>query len=423
MIHPFTKETLGKIEDHIAERWESTCPQPGEGEHFPNPHRYVTSATAGHLKHLFYWDAYFSAIGLLHHGRGGLAKSTLEALVHLFHLKGFVPNVDVEEGANRSQLPFLSHFTRLIYGHTGDKAFLARMVSVLKDEYLFWMTDRAGAVAGLNRFSHSATHGYLTDFYTGTLCPRLGFDPDVSVEEKSRVGSHYLTEAESTADFTSRFLGRAGDFLAIDLNANLYGYETNFAWFARELACPEDAPFWLGRAERRKRLMTEIFWNEERGWFFDYDVVNGTHSPVWSPMAFTALWNGLATPGQAARMAANLSVLETPFGLAATDKHLLDMPLQWDHPFGWPPHQYLAVHGLLSYGFETDARRIAAKFLDVLVRVFEETGELWEKYDLETGGLRSSEYEVQTQIGWTAAVFLDFTKLLNPATSASHSIQ
>ena len=420
------KEILGKIEDHIAQRWDSTCPQPGEGEHFSNPHRYVTSATEGHLKHLFYWDAYFSAIGLLHHGRVGLAKSTLEALVHLFHLKGFVPNVDVEQGANRSQLPFLSHFTRLIYENTGDKTFLAQMVSVLKDEYLFWMTDRAGAVPGLNRFSHSATNDYLTDFYMGTLCPRLGFDPNASEEEKFCVASHYLAEAESTADFTSRFLGRAGDFLAIDLNANLYGYETNFAWFAQELASAEAAPFWLARAERRKRLMAETFWNEERGWFFDYDAVNGAHSPVWTPMAFTALWNGLATPAQAARMVANLAVLETPFGLAATDTHLLDthlldMPLQWDHPFGWPPHQYLAVHGLLRYGFEDDARRIAAKFLDLIVRVYEETGELWEKYDLQTGGLRSSEYAVQTQIGWTAAVFLDFSKLLNPDSAQAQS--
>ena len=152
-------------------------------------------------------------------------------------------NVDVEQGANRSQLPFLSHFTRLIYENTGDKTFLAQMVSVLKDEYLFWMTDRAGAVPGLNRFSHSATNDYLTDFYMGTLCPRLGFDPNASEEEKFCVASHYLAEAESTADFTSRFLGRAGDFLAIDLNANLYGYETNFAWFAQELASAEAAPF------------------------------------------------------------------------------------------------------------------------------------------------------------------------------------
>lgn len=130
-------------------------------------------------------------------------------------------------------------------------------------------------------------------------------------------------------------------------------------------------------------------------------------------MAFTALWNGLATPEQAARMAANLPLLETSFGLAATDTHLLDMPLQWDRPFGWPPHQFLAVHGLLRYGFDADARRIAEKFLGVIIRSFEETGDLWEKYDIETGGLRSSEYEVQTQMGWTAAVFLDFSRLLD----------
>lgn len=406
-------QIVKKVEAYIAERWEKTFPPQGDPMYIPIPHKYVTSATCGHLRHLFYWDAYFSAIGLLKQGRVDLARSTLEALICLFNQHGLVPNIDFEEGTNRSQLPFLSHFVRLVYEYTGDKAFLESRFSVLKNEYIFWMTDRAAPVKGLNRFFHSADDKYLIDFYLGTICDRVKQDPNVSREEQLRRGAHYLTEAESTADFTSRFMGRAADFMAVDLNANLYGYEVQFAGFAGELGRTEEVKFWQERAAARRTAYLDTFWDEERGFFFDYDFVNGAFSPVWSPMGFTALWNGLATPEQAVRAAANLPMLEAEHGLTATDKQYMGVPLQWDHPFGWPPHQYLAVHGLLRYGLKDDALRIARKFLEMMIRVFEETGELWEKYDAVSGGLLSSEYEVQTQMGWSAAVFLDFCELLN----------
>lgn len=406
-------QTVEKIKNYIAERWEQTCPADGDPGYLPVPHRYVTSATEGHLKHLFYWDAYFSGVGLLRQGRTDLATSTLEALIHLFCERGLVPNLDMEEGTNRSQLPFLSHYVRMLYEHSGDKAFLESRVSILKNEYIFWMTDRAAPIAGLNRFFHSATEQYLIDFYVGCICDRVGLDPNVSREEQLKRGIHYLTEAESTCDFTSRFLGRAADFIALDLNANLYGYETNFAWFAEQLGRDEEVKFWQQRAAERQKRFSETFWNEEQGFFFDYDFVNQCHTPVWTPMGYTAMWNGLATAEQAKRMVANLPKLEAAFGLTATDKVVLDASLQWDWPFGWPPHQYLTVHGLLRYGYVDDAKRIATHFLGSMVRVFEETGHLWEKYDAVEGGLKSSEYPVQTQMGWSAAVFLDFYALLH----------
>ena len=402
---------LQEIDNYIAQRWDQTYP-PEDPACFPSPHRYVTSATTGHLKHLFYWDAYFSGVGLLQQGRMDLALSTLEALFDLLHLKGYVPNVNVEAGANRSQPPFLSHYVRMIYEKTGDRAFLAGKMPALEQEYQFWMTKRAAPVKGLNKFGHSATEDYLLDFYESCLCPRLGFRCDVAADEKLRVASHYLTEAESGADFCSRFLGRANDFMAIELNALLYGYEVNFAWFAEELGRTEEVARWQERASQRKQRYSEVFWNEERGFFFDFDHVHQTHSPVYTPAAFFALWFGLASEEQARRMVVNLPKLEMEHGMQASDKKHLGIDMQWDAPFGWPPYQYATVHGLLNYGLETDALRIARKYRDMLVRVFEETGELWAKYDVVSGGLKSSEYSVETQVGWTAAVFLDFSRLL-----------
>ncbi len=399
----------GEIERYVAKRWDRTWPGPGAEHLIPIAARYVTPAVGGHLQHLFYWDSYFAALGLVRQGRLDLARSTLEALVELFERFGFVPNVNVESEANRSQPPMLSAYVRLIYEATGDRDFLAGKIDVLRREYDFWMRERWVGECGVNRFGHGATEDYLLRFYDHCLVPRLQFPVDAPPSEKRRLASHYLTEAESGADFCSRFLGRAGDFAAVEVNALLFGYERNLAWFAGELGSLGEAETWKARARERRRRFSDVFWNETRGAFLDWDFVGGVHSPVLTPAAFFALWTGVATARQAEGMAENLASLETDHGVKASDWTLPGLELQWDAPFGWPPYQFVVARGLLNYGFREAAERIAVKYCGLVERVFAETGELWEKYDVVAGGLRSAEYEVQTQVGWTAGVYLDFS--------------
>jgi alpha,alpha-trehalase len=300
---------------------------------------------------------------------------------------------------------------RDIYFKSRRLEYLRTREIALHNEYLFWMTERAGPY-GLNRYWHNANDEYLLSFYDDVLVPRLGFSRDLGTDDKRTISGHYLAEAEATCDFTSRFLGRAGDFLATDLNANLAGYERNFAWFANELDRASEELYWERRYRSRQRLMEQLFWSSERGYYFDYDTDNNAHSPAITAAAFSVLWNEIAPPEHAAVMRKTLRFLETDHGVLSTDKQHMDRPFQWDYPFGWPPHQYIVVHGLLNYGYEEDARRIARKYLLLMAGVFKRTGHLWEKYDVVTGDLRDTEYPTETQLGWTAGVFADFTALL-----------
>ena len=71
------------------------------------------------------------------------------------------------------------------------------------------------------------------------------------------------------------------------------------------------------------------------------------------------------------------------------------------------------AQGLLRYGYEKDARRIAKKYSQMVERVFAETGSLWEKYDVTTGKVSvSREYETPKMLGWSAGVYLAFARLL-----------
>ena len=59
------------------------------------------------------------------------------------------------------------------------------------------------------------------------------------------------------------------------------------------------------------------------------------------------------------------------------------------------------------YGYAEDARRIAGKFRRTVEKTFADTGLLWEKYDVRTGGVSvSKEYATPSMLGWTAGVYV-----------------
>jgi alpha,alpha-trehalase len=78
----------------------------------------------------------------------------------------------------------------------------------------------------------------------------------------------------------------------------------------------------------------------------------------------------------------------------------------------WPPLVHVTVLGLARYGLHDDARRIARKFVDTQVALFQRTNRLWEKTDCETGAVAGAEYGAAAMLGWTAGTFLALTDYL-----------
>jgi alpha,alpha-trehalase len=68
----------------------------------------------------------------------------------------------------------------------------------------------------------------------------------------------------------------------------------------------------------------------------------------------------------------------------------------------------VAIHGMEAYGFRGDALRIANKFLSLLLRQYQRTGQLWEKYNVVDGTLvlPNSRYGNVPMRGWTAAAVI-----------------
>ena len=136
--------------------------------------------------------------------------------------------------------------------------------------------------------------------------------------------------------------------------------------------------------------MDKLLWNEEKGMFFDYDTVKQERKDYETATAFWAMWAGLATPAQAAQLVQKaLPRFEVYGGLVSgTEESRGPISLtrpnrQWDYPYGWAPQQMLAWSGLIRYGYQEEAERLAYKWLFMITKAFVDfNGVVVEKYDV-----------------------------------------
>ena len=137
----------------------------------------------------------------------------------------------------------------------------------------------------------------------------------------------------------------------------------------------------------------------------DFDHVAGRRSGILSVASFFPVWLGLANAAESDATLALLPRLERAHGVLACEPGPRSRACQWDAPNAWAPLQYAVVRALLTCGRDADARRVATAFVGTVARNFAQTGDLWEKYNADTGGLDvRNEYGLPAMMGWTAGV-------------------
>ena len=301
-----------------------------------------------------------------------------------------------------------------VFDATSDTLWLASAWPTLEREYSFWMTERL-ASCGLNRygstnptdkdlegFIRSAGFRMRTDFLS------MGW----SDEALRTFGLHCIAECESGWDYNPRFDRRCADFCPVDLNANLYGMEMLMARFAKVLE--NDPEVWEDRAEKRRELIRRYFYDAASKAWFDYDHIGCSRSRVVSAAVFSLLFNGVLSQEEAATVRDMLPALEYRGGLAVCADAPYPYDYQWSYPNAWPPTTYIAVEGLLRYGFKRDALRLARKYVRSSTKVFRASGRLWEKTDCRSGNLPvDRDSGTPAMLGWTAGTFVHFYELLN----------
>lgn len=395
-VRKFDAHEIAEAFAYVEQKWpELTKTQKiDDGTLVGLPHPFVVPSVANEsgfsFEEMYYWDSYFIAQGLLATGHDELAAGVLENLIFLARKFHIIPNASRTYHTNRSQPPLLTSFIFDVY----EK----------QDKDVHWLTERLQVA---EREYHQV--------WTASAHPnwRNVFEGLSRYYEINLI--NHLAETESGWDMNTRFQGECLSYIPIDLNCLLYKYEIDFAR-GHELAGDDDtAAVWREHARKRAETVTKYLWDDEQGFFFDFDYLTHKHSPVWSLASFYALWAGLATTEQAHRIVENLTHFFHIGGLSTSrspDEWLGDVSTQWAYPNGWAPLHWLVIHGLQSYGYNEEAELITRAWLGNNLGHFKENGVFREAYNVVTPEFppKPGLYPPQLGFGWTNGVFVDLAK-------------
>lgn len=414
----------GSLRRHIDGLWDVLFREADTVERhsslIPLPHAYIVPG--GRFREIYYWDSYFTMLGLAASGRHGLIRAMVDNFAHLIRQVGRIPNGNRTYYCSRSQPPLFAAMVKLLADVEGRREVLVDYLGALEAEYRFWMAGAASVQGGeaaearvvgvgdalLNRYwddlDRPRPESYAEDLWLAAASART----DSSLFRDIRAA------CESGWDFSSRWLREPADstsirttrVLPVDLNAILYGLESTLAEACGLARRAADESAYRALAENRKRLIRERFFDPGQGFFHDLWLPD--FEPTAHPTLAAAfpLFFGIASQAQAERVCARLmDDFLRPGGWLTT---LVESGQQWDAPNGWAPLHWIAYRGLMRYGFEDEAREGARRWVSNNILVFENTGRLFEKYNVETVGALSGggEYEVQHGFGWTNGVLL-----------------
>ena len=394
--------------EYIKKSWIKACVTP-DASSCPKLYiaPFVPPCVDGDFRVLFYWDTYFTNVGLIGDGFLSFAINNANNLIYAVNKNGFVPNALSFSGTKWcSQPPFLHFIVRDIYEKTHDKIWLETAYYALKKEYRFWQTERI-TDTGLNRYFHMPlAENDLIDYYDYVAKERLSIPSDIPVEDKARLAENYIAAAESGMDFSPRFRDFGANIAPVCLNANLFGLEKDLARLA-ELFEPSEKEKFLKAANERKRLM-DIYCLCDDGLYYDYNIRTREKQKFYSCGQFMPFVTGISDNKKALKKLTG--VLEGPYGICSTQKDKKKgIIYQWAYPNTWAPDNYLCVRALEKNGLHADASRVAWKFISNVADTFMESGRLWEKYDAINGGIaKKNEYSMTEMLGWTGGVYSCF---------------
>lgn len=408
---------------HIDNLWGNLLRNPDKAEAhsslIPLPYPYIVPG--GRFREIYYWDSYFTMLGLAEAAKFDVIEGMIKNFCHLIDQHGHIPNGNRTYYLSRSQPPFFSLMIDLLAEEKGDSVYIVYL-PYLEKEYHFWMEGKSYLLKKQNeskRVVRVNRNEYLNRYRDDETTPRPeSFRIDNGVFKQSGRDSSVFRDirsaAESGWDFSSRWFGDGNslssihttDILPVDLNCLLYHLELSISKAYLLSDEEEKSVLYAELAEIRKALINTIFWNEPKGYYFDFDIKNKTQTGILSLAGVYPLFFKVSDSATAKKVM--LSVRNNFLKEGGVVTTLTKTGEQWDYPNGWPPLQWITYKALKNYNYSSLADSIAQRWLNLNMKVYSETGKMMEKYDVidvdKPGG--GGEYPLQDGFGWTNGVFL-----------------
>jgi alpha,alpha-trehalase len=420
-LTPRARPAEGPIALHIDELWSALTRTSPTAARYASllalPRPYVVPG--GRFREMYYWDSYFTMLGLAVSGRRDLLEDMVGNIAHLIDRYGHVPNGTRTYYLSRSQPPFFFEMVGLVSSDDPARGY-ARYLPQLRREYDFWMQ-------GAGRLRAGSAHRHAVALADGSILNRYWDDRDTPRDEAyaedmllarssprapAAVFRDIRAAAESGWDFSSRWFADPLDrtsidtteIVPVDLNSLLFGLEEAIRAGCERRSEAICVRQFAGRAAGRRAAIDRYLWNPDARAYLDYRWTQ--HAPIARISAATLypLFVSLASGAQAAAVAGTAAEqLLKPGGLVTTP---LETGEQWDAPNGWAPLQWIAIAGLRRYAQDALAESIACRWMRSVNAVYGESGKLVEKYDVIRTGRKGGggEYPTQDGFGWTNGV-------------------
>jgi alpha,alpha-trehalase len=411
------------IKNHVADFWNAlkhNADTVDYGSKVLLPKPYIVPG--GRFRELHYWDSYFSILGLQACQKVDLIENIVENFAHLITTEGYIPTGNRTYYLGRSQPPFFSLMVQLLAEIKGDEIY-AKYLPALEKEYAFWMDGKLEQPERTAYSKRRVLHidkNTLNRYFDDNKTPRPeSYKQDLEIVKNS-IRPHEDTyrniraATESGWDFSSRWLDdgislstiHTTDIVPIDLNALLYNLEMVLLKANIVAKKNDEAAKFETAASSRREALRRYCWNGDKGMFFDFDFQR--YKILDNPSLATVypLFFKMVSKRDADRVAKAIdSIFLRPGGVVTTPNN---SGQQWDAPNGWAPLQWMTIKGLRNYGHDSLANVIKERWIDLNIKIYQTTGKLFEKYNVEdfTMSPNSGEYPTQEGFGWTNGVLL-----------------
>jgi alpha,alpha-trehalase len=428
----FKSDRTKPLTEHCTSLWPILTRQAdaagNTGTLIPLPNPYIVPG--GRFREVYYWDSYFTMLGLQVDGQEQMVRNICDNFAHLINTVGHIPNGNRSYYLSRSQPPFFSLMVRLMQENakTPKEAnqILLDFVAPLEKEYQFWMRGSESLTAeftATDRVVRFPNDVFMNRYWDNVPNPRPeSYREDtetirLSGRDSVTMCRHLKAGAESGWDYSSRWGAsttlkdlRTTDIAPVDLNSLMWHLEQILSDAYVVQGDVKKAELYGKRAYKRQQMLNTYFYDQTAGFYMDFDLTTKKTTSTMSLAGMFPLFFDLQPKLENKRIA---EVIRTKFlkpgGVVTTLNHTGQ---QWDAPNGWAPLQYITIVGLRNANAHDLAIEVKDRWLRVNEKVYKNTGKMLEKYNVEDISLESGggEYPVQDGFGWTNGVYLALKK-------------
>lgn len=376
---------ISDVIDHIHILWDTLTHGPDtkiSGTLIPLPKKYVIPG--GRFREVYYWDSYFTMLGLQLENRTTIIEDIVNNFSFLIDSFGFIPNGNRTYYLSRSQPPFYSLMIGLLASAMKNDRVYTKYLCWLRKEYNFWMdgfeklNDKNREYRRVVRLDDSTI---LNRYWDDLDTPR----PEAFREDKKtgmaaknflnrnekEVYRNIRAAAESGWDFSSRWLKNLSlysinttEIIPVDLNCLMYNLEMTLSKCYKVKNIRDSVDFFKKKAIKRRNSIKKFCWNSKYGYFMDYDFKIKKQKAVFSLAGVYPLSFSMVDSMDALRIAEKIKKVFLKNGGVVTTN--LNTGHQWDAPNGWAPLQWITITGLRNYGLNKLAGTIKKRWLRLI---------------------------------------------------------